>query len=537
MSKVLVRYACGSSFARYRFCPIYRCLPDLRCSNESCSTSTCFWYQSKWASSVLSKFFRRYRIRKKTGIDYYALCRFQVQLRILRRIFFLLALAAVRAFVGAHAPAYERMDRVELRRVVNPATQLHADVLEELEVIEAVRDSVVLAVCLEEHPREEGVRARHVVENFYAEGLVLLLGAVLEPPLVQKVARDHQTPETVLRECGLARREQPAEQAVRVLMRLHKIEDRLVVRLKIERAERGCVLRSVCSSGRFRFPALLFVRQRLLEHAARGQSPALLRELQPPRRRLPVVHRVREQQALRHQLALDRQVQRRNLHPRPAPIRLPHHAAFVGVLHRRQTTQRAVCVQLQEFGAAVVLEDDVHADDLEAFWSMRVVPHLPRQEVAVVLDHARLDREQRALRQFLDLLPHGVGARALLRVDQVEHGTQRPLAAVVVLPRGLEVGGLLVDGVVGEVHAAVREVVRLGALVGHRAEAREALLEQVGPQRRDAGHEHVDPAVEFQPVHEQRPRHVPLHHELHPSPVLLLLLVQPVRPHLAHDRL
>jgi hypothetical protein len=64
----------------------------------------------------------------------------------------------------------------------------------------------------------------------------------------------------------------------------------------------------------------------------------------------------------------------------------------------------------------------------------------------------------------------------------------------------LEVVVLLVDGIVGEVHAGAVEVGGRGRLVRLGAQARQAVVEEQDPQRVARDHQHVDPQVELQAV-------------------------------------
>lgn len=63
--------------------------------------------------------------------------------------------------------------------------------------------------------------------------------------------------------------------------------------------------------------------------------------------------------------------------------------------------------------------------------------------------------------------------------------------------------GVLLDGVVGEVHKDVADVARGGFPVGLRGETCQAILEDEDPHRHDRSDQHVEPQVELVAVYEK----------------------------------
>ena len=80
------------------------------------------------------------------------------------------------------------------------------------------------------------------------------------------------------------------------------------------------------------------------------------------------------------------------------------------------------------------------------------------------------------------------------RPDEVRHGR-------VVLH---EAHGVLVDGVVGQMHLHVAHVVVGGLRVGSGGEPGQAILEKKYSQRLDAKNQHIEAEVELHPVDQKR---------------------------------
>ena len=76
----------------------------------------------------------------------------------------------------------------------------------------------------------------------------------------------------------------------------------------------------------------------------------------------------------------------------------------------------------------------------------------------------------------------------------------------------LVIATALIEGVIGEVHEALVEVAAAGRLVGYRTEAGHAAAAEKELQWVQVGHQHVHPQVELEPVQEERPADVLLHH-------------------------
>jgi len=75
-----------------------------------------------------------------------------------------------------------------------------------------------------------------------------------------------------------------------------------------------------------------------------------------------------------------------------------------------------------------------------------------------------------------------------------------------------ELRTVLVDGVVGEVHADLVHVLAGGHLVLLSREPAQPLLVHIEGQGVNAGHQHIDPEVEFEALDEVGLVDVPLHH-------------------------
>lgn len=164
-------------------------------------------------------------------------------------------------------------------------------------------------------------------------------------------------------------------------------------------------------------------------------------------------------------------------------------------------------------------------------------PWFPRGDVSVIVDlELRHNCDGRLNDEGDDVRPHLLDVDAFGR-KPVQHAGQGALAARVLAVGVHEVAAVHVEGVVGEVHEDVSQVLlawfldneshfssgtrrdrqeewRRGYLIGLGAESRQAFLGDVDLQRLQGLDQHVEADVELELVDEQRPVDVLLHHHL-----------------------
>ena len=169
----------------------------------------------------------------------------------------------------------------------------------------------------------------------------------------------------------------------------------------------------------------------------------------------------------------------------------------------RHEARRLIDLDQPRFG--FLIEEDVDAEDLEAKLVLKVL------RLRCLLDVSDLvtARNNRLHRQLLELLPALLGADDLgvllpLLIDRLKDGRQTAFVTEVVSARVLhEVLALLVDRVVGQMHAEVVEVAAEGRDVVLRREPRQALLVNEDAQRNDTCDQHIYAQIELQIVNEE----------------------------------
>ena len=169
----------------------------------------------------------------------------------------------------------------------------------------------------------------------------------------------------------------------------------------------------------------------------------------------------------------------------------------------RHEARRLIDLDQPRFG--FLIEEDVDAEDLEAKLVLKVL------RLRCLLDVSDLvtARNNRLHRQLLELLPALLGADDLgvllpLLIDRLKDGRQTAFVTEVVSARVLhEVLALLVDRVVGQMHAEVVEVAAEGRDVVLRREPRQALLVNEDAQRNDTSNQHIYAQIELQIVNEE----------------------------------
>ena len=169
----------------------------------------------------------------------------------------------------------------------------------------------------------------------------------------------------------------------------------------------------------------------------------------------------------------------------------------------RHEARRLIDLDQPRFG--FLIEEDVDAEDLEAKLVLKVL------RLRCLLDVSDLvtARNNRLHRQLLELLPALLGADDLgvllpLLIDRLKDGRQTAFVTEVVSARVLhKVLALLVDRVVGQMHAEVVEVAAEGRDVVLRREPRQALLVNEDAQRNDTCDQHIYAQIELQIVNEE----------------------------------
>mmetsp|Transcript_32646 Transcript_32646/g.82863 ORF Transcript_32646/g.82863 Transcript_32646/m.82863 type:complete len:212 (+) Transcript_32646:294-929(+) len=151
--------------------------------------------------------------------------------------------------------------------------------------------------------------------------------------------------------------------------------------------------------------------------------------------------------------------------------------------------------------------------------------------VHVILDQGRPQSHERVGDEYGHLAPGLLGRDAvgLLHLPKgAGGGALRALLVARGAFRGLEVLALLVHGEVREVHLRLSEVLIAGHGIWHRAEPRQALLEEVRSHRNDGGDDNVQPHVELQAFQQEWVCDVALHHILDGG--LVVVLLRTLRP-------
>ena len=169
----------------------------------------------------------------------------------------------------------------------------------------------------------------------------------------------------------------------------------------------------------------------------------------------------------------------------------------------RHEARRLIDLDQPRFG--FLIEEDVDAEDLEA----KLVLEVLRLRCLLDVSDLVTARNNRLHRQLLELLPALLGADDLgillpLLIDRLKDGRQTAFVTEVVSARVLhEVLALLVDRVVGQMHAEVVEVAAEGRDVVLRREPRQALLVNEDAQRNDTCDQHIYAQIELQIVNEE----------------------------------
>ena len=169
----------------------------------------------------------------------------------------------------------------------------------------------------------------------------------------------------------------------------------------------------------------------------------------------------------------------------------------------RHEARRLIDLDQPRFG--FLIEEDVDAEDLEA----KLVLEVLRLRCPLDVSDLVTARNNRLHRQLLELLPALLGADDLgvllpLLIDRLKDGRQTAFVTEVVSARVLhEVLALLVDRVVGQMHAEVVEVAAEGRDVVLRREPRQALLVNEDAQRNDTCDQHIYAQIELQIVNEE----------------------------------
>lgn len=167
-------------------------------------------------------------------------------------------------------------------------------------------------------------------------------------------------------------------------------------------------------------------------------------------------------------------------------------------------------VDLEDDWLCLVVEHYVEAEQLEAHVG-GVVFGLAG---AVGVGQVRQPRDHGLNDAVLDFLLEPGHVHAL-SLQQLVHGSQRPLVPLRhVLFRLIEdeLRVVLVDGVIGEVHAGLLHVLTVRGLVFLCREPAQPLFVEIEDQRVHAGDQDVDPEVELEAVDEVGPVEVALHH-------------------------
>ena len=169
----------------------------------------------------------------------------------------------------------------------------------------------------------------------------------------------------------------------------------------------------------------------------------------------------------------------------------------------RHEARRLIDLDQPRFG--FLIEEDVDAEDLEA----KLVLEVLRLRCLLDVSDLVTARNNRLHRQLLELLPALLGADDLgvllpLLIYRLKDGRQTAFVTEVVSARVLhEVLALLVDRVVGQMHAEVVEVAAEGRDVVLRREPRQALLVNEDAQRNDTCDQHIYAQIELQIVNEE----------------------------------
>ena len=164
-------------------------------------------------------------------------------------------------------------------------------------------------------------------------------------------------------------------------------------------------------------------------------------------------------------------------------------------------------VDLDEPRAEARVEEDVEAEHLEAARVRAADARAlaPRRR-PVHAREVRLRGDEGLVDHVFDAAKHEP-ARVAVRVEPALEPRQRPLAARVAALNAPsvedEVGGLFLDGVVGEVRRHVGHVALRRSGVGRRGKARQPVVEEPDAQRLDARDQDVDAEVEFEAVDEE----------------------------------
>ena len=175
------------------------------------------------------------------------------------------------------------------------------------------------------------------------------------------------------------------------------------------------------------------------------------------------------------------------------------------MIQRRVSHEARRLIDLDQPRFGFLIEEDVDAEDLEA----KLVLEVLRLRCPLDVSDLVTARNNRLHRQLLELLPALLGADDLgvllpLLIDRLKDGRQTAFVTEVVSARVLhEVLALLVDRVVGQMHAEVVEVAAEGRDVVLRREPRQALLVNEDAQRNDTCDQHIYAQIELQIVNEE----------------------------------